>query len=74
MAGKTDFLYCRLDPETKRKLKEKAEEFGLDLSDFIRKIAEEEIVILDANIRRLFDAINLEVNDKCIADSNTNFK
>ena len=74
MVNKTTFLHCRLDIETKKKLKQKADELGLDLTEFIKKIAEEEIVILDKNITRLFGAIGLEVKDKCVADSNTKFK
>lgn len=73
MAINTTFLSCRLNVETKRKLKQKAEEFGLDITDFIKKIAEEEIVILDNNVKRLFNTIRLEVKDKCIAGSNTKF-
>jgi len=74
MADKTAFLHCRLDLETKNKLKHKAEELGLDLTEFIKKIAEEDFVILDKNITRLFGAIGLEVKNKCVAGSNTKFK
>ncbi len=74
MVNKTTFLHCRLDFETKNKLKHKAGELGLDLTEFIRKIAEEDIVILDKNIAKLFGAIGLEVKDKRVADSNTKFK
>lgn len=74
MTDKTTFLHCRLGSETKKKLKQKADELGLDLTNFIKKIAEEDIVILDKNIARLFGAIGLEVKDKCVAGSNTKFK
>jgi len=67
MVTNTTFLSCRLNVETKKKLKQKAEEFGLDITDFIKKIAEEDIVILDNNVKRLFNTIRLEVKDKCIA-------
>ena len=74
MAYKASFLHCRLDADIKQKLKQKTEEFGLDLTEFIKKIAREDIVVLDNNIKRLFGAINLEVQNRCVADSNTNFK
>jgi antitoxin component of RelBE/YafQ-DinJ toxin-antitoxin module len=60
MTNKIDFLSCRLDLETKRKLRQKASELGLDITGFIRKIAEEEIVILDKNIQRLLNALSPE--------------
>ena len=63
MTNKTTFLSCRLDIETKKKLKQKADELHIDITEFIRKIAEEEIVILDKNIERLFTAIKLEVKN-----------
>ena len=66
MAGRTAFLHCRLDAETKQKLKQKAEELGLDLTEFIKRIAELDIVVLDGNIKRLFGAIGLEVREKGI--------
>ena len=73
MVTNTTFLSCRLNVETKKKLKHKAEEFGLDITDFIKKIAEQEIVILDNNVKRLFGAIKLEVNNSCSAVSDTKF-
>lgn len=74
MVGRTAFFSCRLDIETKRKLREKAAELGLDMTEFIRIIAEQDIVVLDNNIKRLLNAMKLQVNDNCSADSNTNFK
>ena len=63
MSDKTAFLSCRLDLETKKKLKKKAEELGLDLTEFIKKIGDEDFVFLDGNLKRLFNAINLEVKN-----------
>ena len=73
MVTNTTFLSCRLNVDTKKKLKQKAEEFGLDITDFIKKIAEQEIVILDNNVKRLFNTIRLEVKDNCIAGSDTKY-
>ncbi len=69
MAINTTFLSCRLNVETKKKLKQKAEEFGLDITDFIKKIAEQEIVILDNNVKRLFNTIRLEVKSNDVTNS-----
>lgn len=63
MTDKLAFLSCRLDPETKKKLRKKAEELDLDLTEFIKKIAEEDIVFLDNNLKRLFNAVKLEVKN-----------
>ena len=63
MSDKVAFLSCRLDLETKKKLKKKAEELGLDLTEFIKKIGDEDFVFLDGNLKRLFNAINLEVKN-----------
>jgi antitoxin component of RelBE/YafQ-DinJ toxin-antitoxin module len=73
MSTNTTFLSCRLNIDTKKKLKQKAGELGLDITEFIKKIAEEEIVILDNNVKRLFNVIRLEVKNKCIATSDTKF-
>lgn len=73
MTNKTVFLSCRLDIETKKKLRQKADELGLDTTDFIKKVAEEDIVILDSNVKRLFEAIRLDIRGKCIAGSATKF-
>jgi len=74
MVSKTSYLYCRLEAEVKKQLKQKADELNLDLTEFIRKIAREEIVFLDKNLRKLFDVISLEVKNRRIADSNTKYK
>ena len=63
MSDKTAFLSCRLDLETKKKLKKKAEELGLDLTEFIKKIADDDIVFLDTNLKKLFNAVKLEVKN-----------
>lgn len=73
MSINTTFLSCRLNVDTKKKLKQKAGELGLDITEFIKKIAEEDIVILDSNVKRLFNAIGLGVKEKCIAGSDTKF-
>ena len=63
MTNKTTFLSCRLELEIKKKIKQKAEELGLDLTEFINKIAKEDIVFLDKNLKRLFNAMKLEVKN-----------
>ena len=63
MTNKTSFLSCRLELEIKKKIKQKAEELGLDLTEFINKIAKEDIVFLDKNLKRLFSAMKLEVKN-----------
>jgi hypothetical protein len=54
---KVDFIHCRIEPEIKRRLREKARDEGLDLTEFIEKIAKQQVVFLDDNVRRLLDAL-----------------
>ncbi len=74
MVDRTAFFSCRMGLGTKQKLKQKAEELGVDMTELIKKIAEEEIVFLDKNLKRLFNTMKLEVKNGCSADSNTKFK
>jgi predicted DNA-binding ribbon-helix-helix protein len=53
----TDFLSVRLDSEIKKQLKQKAASINLTLTQFIEKIANEPIVFLDDNVKRLLGAI-----------------
>lgn len=40
-------------PETKKRLKEKADENGLSLTGFLEKVANEPIVFMDQNVKNL---------------------
>jgi len=67
MANKTAFLSCRLDSETKKKFKQKARDLGLEISELIRKVAEEDTIFVDNNIKKLFNLIRLDLKmcDNC---------
>lgn len=42
-----------IEPDTKRKLQEKAKELGLTVTGFIEKIAREPVVFMDENVKKL---------------------
>jgi len=73
MVDKISFLHCRLESEIKRKLRQKADELNLDLTEFIKKVARDDIVFVDTNLRKLFDVISLEAKKRRVADSNTKY-
>ena len=50
---KTSEIKAMVTPETKKRLKEKAEENGLSLTGFLEKIANEPIVFMDQNVKNL---------------------
>lgn len=59
--SKTDFINCRLDSDKKKKLRDKAAELGLDLTQFIEKIADEPIIFMDKNVQRLVSVLQVGV-------------
>jgi len=58
MSKKTNSLHLRISSDLKRRLKEKAENLGLKLTNYIEKIANEPIIFMDDNVKRLIK--NLE--------------
>lgn len=57
---KIDFIHCKVDAETKKKLKEKANNSKLNLTGFIEKVANEDIIFLDDNVRKLLQALKFQ--------------
>lgn len=57
---KNEYLSLRLSKSTKQALKLKAQELGLDLTAFVEKIALENIVFLDANLKKAFSLFQIE--------------
>ncbi len=58
---KTAPINIMLEPEIKKRLLNKAKELGLSLTAFIEKVACEPIIFLDANSRRLLEALKLNM-------------
>jgi hypothetical protein len=55
--GKTDFIHCRVDPKIKKQLKQKAISSNCkDLTEFLEKIAKEDIIFIDGNVKALLQA------------------
>lgn len=54
---KTSEIKVMVEPEVKRKLKEKADELGLTITGFIEKIALEPLVFMDKNVKNLFNTM-----------------
>jgi len=50
---KTAEIKVMVSPEIKAKLKAKADELGLSITNFIEKIANEPICFLDSNVKNL---------------------
>jgi len=50
---KTAEIKVMIEPDTKRKLQEKAKELGLTVTGFIEKIAREPVVFMDENVKKL---------------------
>lgn len=53
-----------LDERDMKQLKEKARELGLNISDYIRKIAQEPIVFLDSNTKTVFKLLGMINEEK----------
>ena len=60
MAKKTAPINILVEVETKKKLKDKADQMGISITQFIEKIAQEDIVFLDANFKRVAKLFNLK--------------
>jgi len=55
---KAEFIHCRISYATKKILKEKAKENNCkNLTEFLEKIADKTIVILDNNVQNLLNSI-----------------
>ena len=59
--SKTDFVNCRIDSDKKKKLKAKANELGLDITAFIEKVADEDIVFMDSNVKKMMGLLQVGV-------------
>lgn len=49
---KTNSLHLRISPESKKNLEKKAQNLGLNLTNYIEKIANEPVIFMDGNIQR----------------------
>lgn len=58
MAKKNDSLHLRVSVESKKRLKDKAENLGLSITNYIEKVANEPVIFMDENIRKFLDKIN----------------
>ena len=52
MPNKTTAINLMVEPETKKKLKDKATEMGLTLTAFFEKIAKEDLCFIDENFKK----------------------
>lgn len=50
---KTASINIMVEPEIKKHLKEKAAALNLDLTGYIEKIAKEDLIFMDANVKKL---------------------
>lgn len=66
-----------LDRETHHQLIQKAQEAGFigrgALSLFLQKIAQEDLVFMDNNVKKILHAINFSVNDKHSSGNDGNY-
>ena len=58
---KTTAINLMVEPEVKKKLKQKAEEVGLTLTGFFEKVALEDLVFLDKNFRKVAGMFKLNM-------------
>lgn len=59
MTNKTAPINIMVEPNTKKKLIEKANALGLSLTAYVEKIGEEPIVFLDNNAKLILKALEL---------------
>jgi len=57
MKNKTAEIKVMVQPETKKKLKDKADQLNLTITGFIEKIAKEPIVFMDSNVKNIFESM-----------------
>jgi len=55
---KTDFIYIRISPDAKKKLRDKASNLNLNISELIEKLANEPTIFVSKDIRVVLEAIN----------------
>ena len=55
MSNKTAFIQIRISQENKKKLKDKAKEFNLNLSELIEKVAENEVLFISKGIKVMLE-------------------
>ncbi len=60
MKKKTAPISLMVEPDIKKKLKDKANSLGLTLTSYLEKIATERIVFLDENAKALLEAMKLK--------------
>ena len=58
---KTAKINVVVSNETKDKFKRKADEMGLTITGFIEKISNEEIIFADANLKKAFKMIKINM-------------
>ena len=58
MTNKTSPVNIMLTPEAKAKLKQKADEMGISITQLIEKIAIEDICFLDSNFKKAAKLFN----------------
>jgi len=58
---KTAPINIVVEPNTKKKLQEKAKSLNLNLTQYIEKVGKEPVVFIDENIRAMFKAMNLNM-------------
>jgi antitoxin component of RelBE/YafQ-DinJ toxin-antitoxin module len=61
MQKKTASINIMVQEELKKKLKEKSEQMGLSITQFIEKIALEDIVFLDQNFKKAAQLFKLSM-------------
>lgn len=55
---KIEFLHCRISQETKKKLRKKMLEISCEnLTEFLEKIADNTIVVIDKNVENLLSSL-----------------
>ncbi len=60
MKKKTAQINLMVEPNIKKKLQDKANSLNLTLTSYLEKIASEQIVFLDENVRVLLESMKLK--------------
>ena len=58
--NKTAPINLMVLPEVKRKLREKAMQLNLNLTQFLEKVALEDVIFLDKNIKKVFSLMAIK--------------
>jgi len=64
MTRKTAAINLLVTPDTKAKLKAKAEDLGVSLTGLLEKLAQEQVIFADANLRSMLNLLTVRPNDK----------